>query len=67
MTTVRKRGFDFWALQVPGWLLLFYLIYAQGITAFDYDIGVAMGHRSLLQLSPRSAQHFGMALPLETY
>jgi len=43
MTTVRKRGFDFWALQVPGWLLLFYLIYAQGITAFDYDIGVAMG------------------------
>jgi hypothetical protein len=30
-------------LQVPGWLLLAYLIYAQGITAFGYEIGVAMG------------------------
>lgn len=32
-----------WAMQVPGWLLLIYLIYAQGIPAFNYDIGVAMG------------------------
>lgn len=28
---------------MPGWLLLIYLIYAQGITAFSYDIGVEMG------------------------
>jgi len=30
-------------LQGPGWLLLIYLIYAQGIPAFDYEFGVAMG------------------------
>ena len=38
-----KRGIGFWLLQVPGWLLLFYLIYAQAIPTFSYDIGVAMG------------------------
>jgi hypothetical protein len=27
----------------PGWLLLIYLICAQGISAFDYEMGVAMG------------------------
>jgi hypothetical protein len=27
----------------PGWLLLFYLVYAQAIPAFDYDLGVSMG------------------------
>jgi hypothetical protein len=43
MTTTIKRGFAFWALQVPGWLLLIYLIYAQGISAFDYQLGVTMG------------------------
>ena len=41
--TTRKREASFWALQIPGWLLLIYLIYAQGITAFGYDLGVAMG------------------------
>jgi len=40
---VRNRGKTFWILQVTGWSLLIYLIYAQGITAFDYDLGVAMG------------------------
>lgn len=44
MTMTSKRRWPvFWALQVPGWLLLVYLIYAQGITAFSYDLGVAMG------------------------
>ncbi len=38
-----KRGKIFWGVQIPGWLLLTYLIYAQGITAFDYDLGVSMG------------------------
>ena len=28
---------------MPGWLLLAYLIYAQGISAFSYELGVAMG------------------------
>jgi hypothetical protein len=38
-----KRDTGFWVLQVPGWFLLFYLVYAQAIPAFDYDLGVAMG------------------------
>ncbi len=38
-----KRDFGFWAIQVPGWLLFCYLLYAQAIPAFDYDQGVAMG------------------------
>ena len=38
-----KRDFSFWLVQAPGWLLLFYLIYAQAIPAFSYDLGVAMG------------------------
>jgi len=33
----------FWSIQCPGWLLLAYLVYAQGITAFGYEIGVRMG------------------------
>ena len=43
MTRTRKRGPRFWAVQVPGWLLVIYLIYAQGISAFDYQLGVTMG------------------------
>jgi len=38
-----RRRIGIWALQGPGWLLLGYLIYAQGIPAFDYDLGIAMG------------------------
>jgi len=38
-----KHGIGFWLIQIPGWLLLLYLIYAQAIPAFNYDIGVAMG------------------------
>jgi hypothetical protein len=30
-------------LQIPGWLLFAYLVYAQAIPAFDYQLGVAMG------------------------
>jgi hypothetical protein len=40
---ITGRGPAFWGIQVPGWLLLFYLIYAQGVTAFGYELGVAMG------------------------
>jgi hypothetical protein len=29
-------------MQIPGWLLLVYLVVAQGITAFNYEIGVSM-------------------------
>ena len=38
-----RHGTSFWMLQVPGWLLLVYLICAQGIPAFGYEIGVSMG------------------------
>lgn len=38
-----RKGIAFWMLQGPGWLLLLYLVYAQGIPAFDYDLGIAMG------------------------
>ena len=38
-----KREIGFWMIQGPGWLLLAYLVYAQAIPAFDYEIGVAMG------------------------
>lgn len=30
-------------LQIPGWVLLAYLVYAQAIPAFDYELGVLMG------------------------
>jgi hypothetical protein len=43
MTTNTQRGYTFWALQGPGWLLLIWLVYAQGISAFGYELGVAMG------------------------
>ena len=38
-----KRDVNFWSIQVPGWFLLIYLIYAQGIPAFNYENGVSMG------------------------
>lgn len=38
-----KRDIEFWSIQGPGWLLLLYLIFAQAIPAFDYDLGVSMG------------------------
>jgi hypothetical protein len=44
-----KRDSDFWWVQGPGWLLFIYLIYAQAIPAFDYDLGVAMGTQESAQ------------------
>jgi len=43
MSAVPKRELDLWVLQGPGWLLLVYLVYAQGISVLDYEFGVAMG------------------------
>lgn len=40
---MKHRGIGFWALQGPGWLLLLYLVYAQALPAFDYELGVSMG------------------------
>ncbi len=41
--TKHRRGWDFWGVQAPGWLLFVYLVIAQGLTAISYDLGVAMG------------------------
>lgn len=38
-----NRRIGFWLLHGPGWQLLLYLVYAQAIPAFDYDLGIAMG------------------------
>ncbi len=38
---LRRAGF--WIVQIPGWLLFVYLVYAQAIPAFDYELGVRMG------------------------
>ena len=40
---MRMRSGEIWLVQCPGWLLLLYLVYAQAIPAFDYDLGVRMG------------------------
>ncbi|MDH3976299.1 MAG: hypothetical protein OEV42_18695 [Deltaproteobacteria bacterium] len=43
MNMLKRKGLAFWVLQGPGWLLLIYLVIAQGMAAFSYDLGVAMG------------------------
>ena len=40
---MKNRGSGFWFLHAPGWLLLVYLVYAQAIPAFSYELGVSMG------------------------
>lgn len=42
-TIMKNQSIRFWILHGSGWLLLLYLVYAQAITAFNYDLGVAMG------------------------
>ena len=39
-----SRGPCFWMIQIPGWILGIYLIVAQGLTAFSYELGVTIGH-----------------------
>jgi len=38
-----NQNTKFWILHGPGWTLVFYLIYAQAISVFNYDLGVSMG------------------------
>lgn len=40
---MKNRKPESWLIQLPGWLLFIYLLIAQAIPAFDYQIGVAMG------------------------
>jgi len=44
-----SRDAEFWWIQIPGWLLLIYLVYAQAIPAFDYQLGVRMGTQESAQ------------------
>lgn len=39
---MNRRTERYW-LQIPGWILFAYLVYAQAIPAFDYELGVRMG------------------------
>jgi len=42
----------FWFIQIPGWILFGYLVYAQAIPAFNYELGVRMGtQESALQIT----------------
>ena len=41
---MKVRG-TFWASQAPRWFLVIHLIRAQGISAFDYGLGVAVGRQ----------------------
>jgi len=43
MTTTKKQRPTFYFLQISGWILAVYLIYAQGIAAFSYELGIRMG------------------------
>ncbi len=43
MADPRRREVGFWGIQGPGWLLLLYLVFAQGVSALRYEWGVAMG------------------------
>jgi len=38
-----KRDIGFWVIQGAGWFLFCYLVIAQAIPAFDYELGVSMG------------------------
>lgn len=38
-----RRSRLFWAVQISGWLLLVVLACAQITSAFNYDLGIAMG------------------------
>jgi hypothetical protein len=40
---MKVRGIGFWLLQIPGWVCAIWLIFVQGIAAFDYELAVRMG------------------------
>jgi len=54
----------FWVVQGPGWVFVAYLVVAQCLPAFDYDIGVRMGTQEpARQITPVGrAMFWGFAL-----
>jgi hypothetical protein len=63
MSDALKRGSGFWAVQIPGWILAVYLVYAQAISAFDYELGVRMGTQESAEAITRvgTAFYYGFA------
>jgi hypothetical protein len=43
MNTRHPRDLAFWSIQISGWVMVVYLLVAQGVSALSYDLGVAMG------------------------
>ncbi len=64
MATTGTRSVAFWVLHGFGWFLLIYLIYAQGISAFGYELGVAMGTQEPVEMITEvgAAFWYGFAL-----
>jgi len=61
---MKNRGVSHWMLLGPGWLLLAYLVYAQAIPAFDYDLGVSMGTQEPVEQITAVGVAFWIVLPL---
>lgn len=47
---MNDRGMCYWIVQGPGWILVLYLLYAQAIPAFDYQLGVRMGTQEAAEI-----------------
>ncbi len=64
MAVKSSHDVTFWFLQVPGWMLLIYLVYAQGISAFSYELGVVMGTQEPIEVVTEvgAAYWYGFAL-----
>ena len=60
----KKQNIVFWLLQVPGWILILYLVVAQGISAIDYNLGVRMGTQESAEKITEvgTAFYYGFAL-----
>ncbi|MBT8137847.1 MAG: hypothetical protein KJO54_12590 [Gammaproteobacteria bacterium] len=53
-----NRSLADWLVLVPGAVLLMYLVYAQAIPAFDYELGVRMGTQESAQQITRVGAAF---------
>lgn len=58
-----NRKPDFWWLQFPGGLLLVYRVYAQAVSAFDYELGVRMGTQESAQQITEVGAGYWVVLP----
>ncbi len=56
--------FAFWIIQGPGWLLAVYLVVAQCLPVFDYQIGVRMGTQEPSERITKVGEAFWWGLAL---